>query len=97
MKEWSRLGKEQKHKSRFEYVKIGDEREDLYRALGASICRCPGCNRLEADMVYNAPLEEWYCTQCVQAYRDFYHENKAIIDRGGFVGDFDEEFHETFL
>ena len=97
MQEWSRLGKEQKNKPTLDYVKIGDERSDLYLALQASICECPGCNQTDRDMVYNAPLKEWYCTLCAQEYRDFYHDNKAIIDQGGFVGDFDEDFHETFL
>ena len=97
MQEWSRLGKVQKNKSTLEYIKIEDERNDLYLALQASICKCPGCNQTDRDMVYNASLEEWYCTLCVQEYRDFYSENKIIIDQGGFVGDFDEDFHKTFL
>ena len=97
MQEWSRLGKEQKNKSSLEYIKIENERSYLYKALDASICRCSGCSQTDRDMVYNAPLREWYCTFCVQEYRDFYHKNKAIIDQGGFVGDFNEDFHETFL
>ena len=97
MQEWSRLGKEQKNKPTLAYIKIENERSNLYLALQASICLCSGCNQAERDMVYNAPLKEWYCTQCAQEYRDFYHKNKAIIDQGGFVGDFDEYFHETFL
>ena len=76
---------------------IEDERSDLYRTLEASICLCPGCNQTASAMVYNAPLKEWYCTLCAQEYRDFYYENKSILDRGGFVGDFDEKFHETFI
>lgn len=97
MQEWSRLGKEQKDKPIFDYIKIEGERSDLYLALQASICECPGCNQTDRDMVYNAPLKEWYCTLCAQEYRDFYHENKTILDQGGFVGDFNEDFHMTFL
>jgi hypothetical protein len=97
MDEWSRLGEEQKNKPTLEYIKIENERSDLYRALKASICMCPGCNQTDGGMVYNAPLKHWFCTQCAQEYRDFYHKNKAIIDQGGFVGDFDEHFHSTFL
>jgi len=97
MQEWSRLGEEQKNKSTVEYIKIENERSDLYRALHASICICPGCHQIKRDMMYNAYLEEWYCTFCVQEYRDFYLKKKAVLDKGGFVGDFDVEFHESFL
>ena len=98
MQEWSRLGEEQvKNKSQAERIAIEDERSDLYLALQASICLCPGCNQTDRDMVYNAPLKEWYCTLCAQEYRDFYHKNKAVIDQGGFVGDFNEDFHRSFL
>ena len=98
MKEWSRLGEEQvKNKSQAERIRIENKRSDLYIALHASICICPGCHQIARDMVYNAPLKEWYCTLCTQEYRDFYHKNKAIIDQGGFVGDFNEDFYETFF
>jgi hypothetical protein len=99
MKEWSRLGREkrEKNKPQMERIRIEDERSVLYGALDASICRCPGCNQIKRNMIYNAPLKEWYCTLCVQEYRNFYHKNKAILDQGGFVGDFDEDFHKTFL
>ena len=97
MQEWSRLGKEQKNKPTLAYIKIANKRSDLYLALQASICECPSCNQTDRDMVYNAPLKEWYCTLCAQEYRNFYHKNKAVIDQGGFVGDFNEDFHRTFL
>ena len=99
MDEWSRLGDIQayKTKSQAERVAIDDDRSNLLRALRNSICLCPGCSQTDRDMVYNAPLKEWYCTLCVQKYRDFYRKKKAILDRGGFVGDFNEGFHETFL
>ena len=67
----------------------------LYRALEASICECPSCSQTDRDMVYNAPLKEWYCTLCAQEYRDFYHKNKAIY--GDFSEDDDDNFYETFL
>lgn len=86
-----------KNKPALQYIKIENERSDLHRALQASICLCPGCRQTDRDMVYNAPLKHWFCTQCAQEYRDFYHKEKAIIDQGGFVGDFDEFFHSTFL
>lgn len=98
MDEWSRLGKEKvRNKSQAKRIAIENERSDLHRALKASICECSSCNQVDRDMVYNAPLKEWYCTLCVQRYRDFYHKKKAILDRGGFVGDYNEGFHETFL
>lgn len=99
MREWSSLGeiKNEKEKSQSERTKIGNIRSDLYRALDASICICPGCNQIERDMMYNAYLEGWYCTLCVQKYHEFYHKKKAILDKGGFVGDFDVKFHESFL
>lgn len=97
MQEWSRLGEEQENKPTLEYIKIENEKSDLHRALEASICECSCCNHVDRDMVYNAPLKEWYCTLCVQKYRDFYRKKKAILDRGGFVGDFNEGFHESFL
>ena len=82
---------------RNQYMEIEDERSDLYRALNNSLCVCPVCNRTDMDMYYNATVGGWYCTLCVQTYRNFYSKKKAILDRGGFVGDFDEKFHETFL
>jgi len=113
MEEWSRLGREQEKihlgkikvtslngrlvLERTKYRDIEDERCDLYRALGNSLCICPGCHQTDRDMYYNAAAEGWYCTLCVQKYRDFYHKEKAILDKGGFVGDFDENFHESFL
>ena len=113
MREWGRLGREQKKiplgkikvtslndrlvLERTKYRDIEDERSDLYRALSNSLCICPGCNQTERDMYYNAYIKTWFCTLCVQGYRNFYHKNKAILDQGGFVGDFDEDFHKTFL
>ena len=95
MDEWSSLGKEKvKNKSQTERIKIENERSDLFRALKASICYCPSCNQSERDMVYNAPLGEWYCTLCVQGYRDFYREQEAIY--GDLKVD-DNDFYETFL
>ena len=99
MKEWSRLGREKRKRStsQLERIEIEDERSVLMRALDDSICRCSGCFHIKKDMFYNAPLEGWYCTTCAQEYRDFYHKNKAILDQGGFIGDFNEDFHKTFL
>lgn len=113
MEEWSRLGREQERiplgkikvasfngrrvLERTKYMDIEDERSDLYRALSNSLCICPGCNQTERDMYYNAYAKTWFCTLCVQGYRNFYLKNKAILDQGGFVGDFDEDFHKTFL
>ena len=99
MQEWERLGdiKYEKIKAQQDRTELGNERSSLYRALDASICICPGCNQTGRDMVYNAYLEEWYCTACVQRYRDFYSKKKAILDKGGFIGDFDAKFHKSFL
>ncbi len=99
MREWMRLSdvKDEKGKTQSDRTKIENERSDLYRALHASICICPGCHQIKRDMMYNAYLEEWYCTCCVQEYRDFYLKKKAVLDKGGFVGDFSVEFHESFL
>lgn len=98
MQEWIDLHHEKiKNKSQTERIRIENLRSDLYRALEASICECSSCNQADRDMIYNAPLKEWYCTLCVQEYRAFYHKNKAILNQGGFVGDFNEDFHETFL
>ena len=91
MQEWSRLGREQKNKPTVEYVKIENERSDLYRALGTSICECPSCNQIERDMMYNAYIGGWYCTSCVQGFRDYYHEEKTILDKENM------EFYESFL
>jgi len=98
MQEWINLHHEKiKNKSQAERIAIENERSNLLGALRNSICLCPGCSQTDRDMVYNAPLKEWYCTLCVQKYRDFYRKKKAILDRGGFVGDFNEGFHESFL
>lgn len=84
-----------KNRSQAERIRIENERSDLYRALNASICECSSCNQTDRDVVYNAPLKEWYCTLCVQEYRDFYHKNKAIY--GDLSEDEDDDFYETFL
>lgn len=99
LQEWVRLGgvKDEKGKTQPERTKIENERSNLYRALDASICKCPGCSQTDRDMVYNAYLEEWYCTYCVQEFRDFYYEKKPSLDKGLFVGDFDVDFHKSFL
>jgi len=97
MDEWSRLGGKQKNKSTNEYIEIGNERNELLLGLKASICLCSGCNQTDRTMVYNVPLKRWYCTLCGQRYRDFYYKNKTILDQNGFVGDFNEDFHKTFL
>jgi len=91
MQEWSRLGEKQKNKSTVEYIKIENERSDLRRALDASVCLCPGCHQTDREMVYNAFLEEWYCTCCVQEYIDFYYEKNQIAEQDG------KDFYESFL
>jgi len=112
MDEWDRLGKRQRDiplgkikvtslngrriLPSTPYRDIEDNRSDLYRALNKSLCMCSGCHQTDKDMYYNAFTRGWYCTLCVQGYREFYQENKAILDQGGFVGDFDENFHESF-
>lgn len=91
---WMKLHREKiKNKSQAERIAIENERSYLYRALQASICECSSCRQVDKDMVYNAPLEEWYCTQCAQEYRDFYNKNKAKF--GNFTED--DVFYETFL
>ena len=99
MDEWSRLGeiKREKGKTQLERTNIENEGSDLRRALDASICMCPGCHQIKRDMTYNAYLEVWYCTCCVQEYRDFYYTKKPAIDKGWSVGDFGVEFHKSFL
>lgn len=96
LSDWSEVSR-LKNEASVKYRDIENERSVLYRALNNSICICAGCNQTDRDMYYNAYAEGWYCTLCVQEYRDFYHKNKAILDQGGFVGDFDENFHESFL
>ncbi len=97
MAEWGRLGKEQENKPTLEYIEIGNERGDLYGALQASICECSSCRDTNDDMEYNATLKEWFCTQCAQEYRDYYHKEKEIYgDHYAKVHD-DEDFYETFL
>ena len=99
MDEWGRLGDIQRYesKSQAQRIAIENDRSNLLEALRNSICLCSGCSQTDRDMYYNAFAKCWFCTLCVQKYRDFYHKNKAILDQGGFVGDFDEGFHETFL
>lgn len=94
MQEWDRLRREKvKNKSQAERIRIENERSDLYRALDASICICPSCNQCAKNMVYNATLKEWYCSLCVQEYREYYQKEKTIY------GDLAEnsDFYETFL
>ncbi len=113
MVEWDRLSKKQRDiplgkikvtslngrqiLPRTPYRDIENKRSNLYKALNRSLCMCSGCHQTDKDMYYNAITQEWYCTLCVQGYREFYQENKTILDQGGFVGDFDEDFHKTFL
>ena len=95
MEEWSRLGEEQvNNNSQAERIRIENKRSNLYIALHASICMCPSCHQTGGDMVYNAPLKEWYCTKCAQEYREYYQKEKAIY---GDLGVDDGVFYETFL
>ncbi|TKJ27387.1 MAG: hypothetical protein CEE42_03100 [Promethearchaeota archaeon Loki_b31] len=97
MDEWMKLLREKKNKPMFECVRIENVRSDLYGALQASICECSSCRDTDDDMEYNAALREWYCTQCAQEYRDYYHKEKEIYgDHYGKVHD-DEDFYESFL
>lgn len=97
MNKWSQLGRNQRNQSTNEYIQIEDERSSLYLMLEASICECSSCYQVDRDMIYNATLKEWYCTTCVEEYRTFYRKNKVFLEQGGFVEDFDESFHKTFL
>lgn len=97
MDRWSRLGSLTRNESAIECIKLENERSSLNQALEASICECPGCFQTDRDMYYNSFVQGWYCTKCVESYRSFYYKNKKILDQGGFVGDFDEEFHKSFL
>ncbi len=94
MGEWSRLCVEQRGKPTSVYLKIEDERSDLLRMLRASIYECPCCHQAERDMYFNGPMQEWFCTQCVQKYRDYYQKQKAI--HGDLKVD-DDDFYVTFL
>lgn len=97
MNEWMKLLREKKNKLMLECVRIENERSDLYRALQTSICKCASCRHSDKDMVYNAPLKEWYCTQCAQDYREFYQENKEIYGvRYNEIYE-DEDFYESFF
>ncbi|MHA1104987.1 MAG: hypothetical protein ACTSPN_04605 [Promethearchaeota archaeon] len=93
MEEFNRLTEEksEKGKSQMERIRLNDEQNDLYKALGASICECASCNQTDRDMMYNAYLEEWYYTYCVQEYRDYYHEERTLLDKENI------EFYESFL
>lgn len=93
MQEWSRLGREQRGKPTEEYIRIENERTGLYGTLHASICICPSCHQIARDMVYNVPLERWYCTLCFQEYREYYQKEKARYGDHAQSGD----FYETFL
>lgn len=70
---------------------------DLNKALDNSICICPGCGRSDKVMIYYQKLGQWWCEPCFKDRAEFYYEMKPIIDAGGFVGDFDEKFHKTFV
>ena len=74
-----------------------EKQRELDRLEDSSICKCPSCNASEKDMIYNRPLEMWYCTSCYQKMIDFYHDTKRKLARGQFFDDFNEEFYETFL
>ena len=89
MQEWSRLGDKRSQAGRF---RIENKRTDLYSTLHASICICSACNQIARDMVYNAPLREWYCTLCVQEYREYYQRERAIYGDLAEDGDFFETF-----
>jgi hypothetical protein len=93
------LGKPSGLRQRF-HDKIDALREKefgLDKALDNSICICPGCGRADRVMVYNQKLEQWWCEPCFNDRADFYNEMKPAIDAGSCVGDFDVEFHKTFL
>ena len=73
------------------------KQRELDRLVSSSICKCPSCNASGRDMIYNRPLDMWYCTDCFQGMIDFYHATKKKLARGQFFDDFNEEFYKTFL
>jgi len=75
---------------------IQSQKEELYNALDKSICRCPDCKRSDRDMVFNPAIQEWWCTQCYREMGEYYCKKKEILDKGGFVGDFNEKYYKTF-
>ena len=104
MDEWGRLGEMQKTMyvgkikiktidaklvlDRNQYRDIEDARSILYRTLENSICICPGCNQTSKDMYYNATTDGWYCTTCVQEYRNFYNREFGKNEKDLFYESF---------
>jgi len=92
--DWKREYWEMKNKNKARIIQ--SQKEELYNALDKSICRFPSCKRSDRDMVFNSVIQEWWCTQCYQEMREYYYKKKEFLDRGGFVGDFNEKYYKTF-
>jgi len=78
-------------------IELTEKQRELDRLVNRSICKCPSCNASEKDMIYNRPLDMWYCTDCFQGMIDFYHQQKEKQVKGQLFDDFNEGFYETFL
>ena len=79
-----------------ELQKLKDMKSEINELTDKSICYCNGCKQINKDMAYNPTLEEWYCVECYEEFRDYYYQQKIKKQKGKFLGDYYEPFFETF-
>ena len=79
-----------------ELQKLKDMRSQINELTDKSICYCRACKQINKDMAYNPTLEEWYCVECYEEFRDYYYQQKIEKQKAKFLGDYYEPFFETF-
>ena len=79
-----------------ELKRLKDVKAKINELTDKSICYCRACKQTNKDMAYNPTLEEWYCVECYEEFRDYYYQQKIEKQKGKFLGDYYEPFFETF-
>ena len=74
----------------------------LNSALSKSICECPLCTQTDKDMVYIDLYETWYCVECQENDRIWYHpmgseEDKRQHDYINYYYEQKAKFTKRFL
>lgn len=53
----------------------------LFSLMRKSICKCPVCMHMDRDMVFIPLHEMWFCTECQDEDRIWYHPHGSEEDR----------------
>ena len=75
--DWSNITLEEEN----EFAHLQATKTNLFNLLSKSICECPLCTQTDKDMVYIDLYETWYCVECQEKDRVWYHPMGSEEDR----------------